>query len=137
MKEAGMISRELFESGQFPAESVLLSIKEHAGIETDSEDRHRLLRGMSRASGLRGALTGGTLGLGLRFDGNLPMTPGRGTTPRYPVFIETFEERFGSLNCSELLGCDIGTEDGVRYFRTTTWRKNLYEHYGGTAGMVM
>lgn len=68
--------------------------------------------GMSRTSGLCGALTGGIMALGMLY--------GRTSSDDsvYLVFALTerlvrgFEKAFGSRNCTDLLGCDIGTKEG-------------------------
>jgi hypothetical protein len=28
-----------------------------------------------------------------------------------------FESKFGSTNCKDLIGCDLGTEEGQKHFR--------------------
>ena len=37
-----------------------------------------------------------------------------------------FEERFGSINCQELIGCNLGTDEGQEFFRAN----NLHEQCG-------
>ncbi len=32
--------------------------------------------------------------------------------------LETFEARFGSTNCRDLTGCDLGTDEGQNYFKS-------------------
>jgi hypothetical protein len=32
--------------------------------------------------------------------------------------LETFEARFGTTNCQDLTGCDLGTDEGQNYFKS-------------------
>ena len=45
---------------------------------------------------------------------------GEGTAPAYEMtarFARAFEERFGSLQCREILGCDLATPEGYTRFQ--------------------
>ena len=110
---------ELFDQGYYCAESVLLSVAEAAGKSEglSLEIATGFCSGMSRTAGPCGAVTGAVMALGLvsgRSDAdqsverNDQRTRGMGAR---------FGERFGSGNCSELLGCDLGTAEGQARFR--------------------
>ena len=51
--------------------------------------------------------------------------------------LEIFESKYGSTNCQQLTGCDLGTDEGQEIFRNN----NLSEKCKGiteqAAGMVM
>jgi C_GCAxxG_C_C family probable redox protein len=111
-------SRELFESGFFCAESVLLAVAEHEGIESDLIPRMAtgFCGGMSRSSGLCGALTGGIMALGLLYGRDTPESSRDTVYSLVQQLVRDFKERFGSHNCTELLGCDLSTPQGRETF---------------------
>ena len=119
MKDVAARSRELFHSGYFCAESVLMAVAEHQGIESPLIPRIAtgFCGGMSRTSGLCGALTGGIMGLNIVFGRD----SAEGSRDRnYAVvaqYIKDFEKQFGSVHCSDLLGCDLSTAEGERTFK--------------------
>jgi len=128
-------SGELFQSGLYCAESVLLAIAEAKGIESDLLPKIAtgFCGGVSRTCGMCGAVSGGIMAIGLFIGRNSPaesQMPAYGTVQR---FLDQFAERFGSTNCRDLIGCDLGTDEGHNYFETN----NLIEkcrHFteGGT-----
>ncbi|UCD91440.1 MAG: C_GCAxxG_C_C family protein [Desulfobacterales bacterium] len=73
--------------------------------------------GMSRTDGLCGALIGGIMALGILFGRN---SAGDSHYKIYALterLIHDFENHFGSRNCSDLLGCDISTNEGDAIFK--------------------
>ena len=120
MRNVAKRSRELFESGFLCAESVLLAIAEHKGIRSEliPSIATGFCGGMSKTSGLCGALTGGILALNMLYGRNSADNI-KSKDINYDLvawFISDFKERFGSANCSELLGCDVSTEEGMRIY---------------------
>jgi C_GCAxxG_C_C family probable redox protein len=95
----GARSRELFDSGFYCAESVLLAVAESKGIESDLIPKIAtgLCSGVSRTCGMCGAVSGGILAISL--------LTGR-SSPR----------DFGTTNCRHLIDCDLGTEEGQKTF---------------------
>ena len=121
LDEAAQRSRELFESGFYCAESVLLAISEHQHIESDvlPQVATGFCSGMSRLCGPCGAVTGAIMGLGLALGRH---TPNESVDPTYHAvrqFIQEFEQQFGTFNCQELTGVDLGTPEGQEQFRAT------------------
>ncbi len=120
MKDVEARSRELFESGFFCAESVLLAISEWKGIESELIPgiATGFCGGMSRTSGLCGALTGGIMALNMVYGRN---APDQAADRNYAIaarFIREFETHFGSANCTDLLGCDLGAAEGMEMFQS-------------------
>jgi len=37
--------------------------------------------------------------------------------------LKTFEARFGSTNCKDLIQCDLGTDEGQEYFKNNNIRE--------------
>jgi C_GCAxxG_C_C family probable redox protein len=111
-------SGELFDSGFYCAESVLLSIAESKGIKSDLIPKIAtgFCGGISRTSGLCGAVAGGIMALNMMTGRN---SPDESVEKNYAVvrkFIEVFESEFGSTNCLQLTGCDLGTGEGQEKF---------------------
>jgi C_GCAxxG_C_C family probable redox protein len=117
-EQAPQRSRELFQSGFFCAESVLLAIAESHGIYSDLIPRIAtgFCSGISRSGGMCGAVSGAIMGIGLVAGRNFPA---ESLEPAYTLvqkLIRTFEEQYGSVNCRQLIGFDLDTEAGQRYF---------------------
>ncbi len=48
-------------------------------------------------------------------------SPSESVLPAYDTvrkLLELFEARFGSTNCRDLTGCDLGTDEGQDYFKS-------------------
>jgi len=48
-------------------------------------------------------------------------SPSESVLPAYDKarrLLELFEARFGSTNCRDLTGCDLGTDEGQNYFKS-------------------
>jgi C_GCAxxG_C_C family probable redox protein len=109
----------LFTSGLYCAESVLLAVAEAYG------KAHPLIPGIatgfcggvSRTSGMCGALAGGVMALGLLTGRSTPQESRDLCYALSHRLVCRFREQFGSTQCTELLGCDIATADGMRCFR--------------------
>jgi C_GCAxxG_C_C family probable redox protein len=75
--------------------------------------------GIGRLGGTCGAVTGAIMALGLRH-GHTKATIVRGKEEAYRLardLVHRFVERNGSLNCKDLLGCDLGTPEGAQIAR--------------------
>lgn len=117
-EQASQRSLELFKSGYFCAESVLLALAENQGIHSDLIPKIAtgFCSGISRTGGMCGAVSGAIMGINL--------TAGRNSTsesiePSYTLtnkLISQFEREYGSVICRQLLGCDLATETGQQYF---------------------
>lgn len=69
--------------------------------------------GMGRTGGACGAATGAIAIIGLHTGSDKADQAAKENTYRIVrEFVAGFEEEFGSVNCKELLGCDIGTPSG-------------------------
>lgn len=73
--------------------------------------------GMARTSGMCGAITGGILALNLVLGRETPSDSIEENYKAVQKLIEKFEKRFCSTNCTELLHCDLGTDEGQERFR--------------------
>jgi C_GCAxxG_C_C family probable redox protein len=112
-------SGDFFQSGYYCAESVLLAIAESKGIESDLLPKIAtgFCGGVSRTCGMCGAVSGGIMAIGL-FSGRTAAD--ESVLPTYEAvqeLLKRFAGRFGSTNCRELTGCDLGTDEGQNYFK--------------------
>jgi C_GCAxxG_C_C family probable redox protein len=111
-------SGELFQSGLYCAESVLLAIAESKGIQSDLIPKIAtgFCGGISRTCGMCGAVSGSIMAINLFVGRNSPEDSAQ---PAYAVvrsMLQKFETKFGSTNCKDLTGCDLGTEEGHKRF---------------------
>ena len=75
--------------------------------------------GLGRNGFLCGAVAAATMIIGLQ-------GRGKGKKRVYPVvdrFINDFKSRFGSVNCRELIGVDLKTEEGLAYLKEEGHKK--------------
>jgi C_GCAxxG_C_C family probable redox protein len=117
-EQAPQRSVELFKSGFFCAESVLLAIAESQGIHSDLIPRIAtgFCSGVSRTGGMCGAVSGAMMGINIVAGRN---SASESIEPSYVLvqkLISAFEKEYGSVNCRQLIGCDLGKEEGQRYF---------------------
>jgi C_GCAxxG_C_C family probable redox protein len=129
---------DLFASGYYCAESVLLAIAEEHGIESDLIPALAtgFCSGMARRCGPCGALTGGIMAIGLILGRRTAQDSVEPAYQAVQALLHAFEAEFGSRGCHEILGCDLGTEAGQETFS----RENLIERctriVGRTAGLT-
>jgi C_GCAxxG_C_C family probable redox protein len=117
-EQASQRSQELFRSGFFCAESVLLAIAENRGIQSDLIPKIAtgFCSGISRSGGLCGAVSGAIMGLNLVIGRSSPSESIEISYALTQKLISQFEKQVGSVNCRQLIGCDLATEAGQRYF---------------------
>jgi len=111
-------SLALFESGMFCAESVLQTMAEAYGIKNALIPKLAtgFCGGVARTSGMCGALAGGIMAMGLLSGRCKPADSKDLCYSLTHRFVETFRVQFGSTQCTDLLGCDISTPEGIETF---------------------
>ena len=117
-EQASQRSLELFRSGFFCAESVLQAIAESQGIQSDLIPRIAtgFCSGISRTGGMCGAVSGAIMGLNLVAGRNSPAESLELSYCLIQKLIGRFEKQHGSVNCRQLIGCDLASQAGQRYF---------------------
>jgi C_GCAxxG_C_C family probable redox protein len=112
-------AQELFASGYHCSESVLLAFAELKGIHSDLIPRiaSGFGGGVSRTCGMCGAVSGAVMSINLVKGRNTPLESSDANYALVRTLQKRFTERNGSTNCRELLGCDLGTEEGQRFFK--------------------
>jgi C_GCAxxG_C_C family probable redox protein len=112
-------STALFGSGFYCAESVLLAIAESQGLSDPAVPK--IATGfcgrVSRSSGMCGALAGGIMAIGLLTGRSAPDESRDRCYALSHNLVGRFRERYGTTQCTELLGCDLSTAEGSRDFR--------------------
>jgi C_GCAxxG_C_C family probable redox protein len=118
---------ELFRDGYVCAEGVLMAYGPDLGLDQKTAQRLALPLGggLAHCGKTCGAVTGALLVLGLK--------SGTTTTDDKPRrkeilgqsrrFMEAFATRCGSVECSQLLGCDISTPEGFAVFQSQNLRQ--------------
>ncbi len=119
-------SRELFNTSDYCAESVLLAIAESRDIHSDLIPciAAGFCSDMARTGGQCGAVSGAMMGMGLITGRHSATETVDHNYALIQELMKRFEEWFGSTNCRTLLGCDLGTTEGQQTFQTN----NLIEH---------
>ncbi|MGE5256442.1 MAG: C-GCAxxG-C-C family protein [Hyphomicrobiales bacterium] len=110
---------ELFSSGMYCAESVLQAVAEAHG-QLDPlipKIATGFCGGISRTSGMCGALAGGIMALGLLTGRSSPQESKDQCYALSHRLVCLFRKKFGSTQCTDLLGCDISTAYRTQRFR--------------------
>lgn len=131
-------SGELFESGLYCAESVLLAIAESKGIMSDLIPKIAtgFCSGVSRTCGTCGAVSGAILAINLFTGRNAPSESVVESYSAVRKMLGMFESRFGSTNCRDLIGCDLGTEEGQDFFKSNNLREQCKQYTEEATGMA-
>jgi C_GCAxxG_C_C family probable redox protein len=137
--QAPQRSLELFRSGFFCAESVLLAIAESQGIESDLIPRIAtgFCSGISRTGGMCGAVSGAIMGINLVTGRNSPAESLEANYALIQKLISRFESQYGSINCLQLLGCDLATKAGQRYFTENHLMESCLQYAEGATRMAL
>jgi C_GCAxxG_C_C family probable redox protein len=112
-------SAALWDSGLYCAESVLLACAEELGIQSDLIPRIAtgFCGGVSDTCGMCGAVSGAIMAISLAVGRNAPGEPPVAAYTLTRQFLAAFAQEFGSTNCRELTGCDLGTPEGQRAYQ--------------------
>ena len=119
-----------FESGLSCSQAIVVTYAPLFGIS--QEDAIRMSRafggGMGHLSETCGAVTGAFMVIGIQ-------SPGVGMQIKEETYclVQKFAEKFkianNSLNCTQLLGCDLGTSDGRDYYKEQGRKKSHCTKY--------
>jgi C_GCAxxG_C_C family probable redox protein len=139
LDRAAQRSNEFWESGFYCAESVLLALAEEQEIQSDLIPRIAtgFCSGVARSCGMCGAVSGAILGLSLCNGRN---SPDESVDDAYAIIRELmglFVEKFGSINCQELIGCDLDTDEGQEFFRANNLHEQCGQYVEEAARMAM
>jgi len=129
-EQASQHSVDLFKSGFFCAESVLLAIAESLGIQSEYIPKIAtgFCSGMSRTGGMCGAVCGAIMGINHVTGRSSPAESIENNYSLTQKLISLFEKQYGSVNCRQLIGCDLGTEEGQRYFLENNLMERCHQY---------
>lgn len=121
---------EYFDSGFYCAESVLLALAHHLGLDSPWIPRIAtgFCNGVSQTWGSCGAYSGGVLALNLALGRNDPRDPVADNYDAIQRFTEEFRSTCGGGRCSELLGCDLQTQEGRQVYRENNLHAQCREY---------
>lgn len=119
IETASRRSRELFNSGYRCAESVLMAVAESKNIQSDLIPRiaSGFCSGLAHTNGTCGAVSGAIIAINLMKGRSDPTESTEENYKAIQEFIEGFQKLFHSIQCGELTGCDLGTEEGATAFK--------------------
>jgi C_GCAxxG_C_C family probable redox protein len=135
------VAEARFQNGYSCSQSVFSALAERWNIVPDVSLRVSagFGGGIARSAGICGCVTGGIMALGLAQHGIDPeanRSEKEKTAEVCRQFMRTFQERNGSNLCSELLGCDISTPEGLAVHRQGVHRSLCTKLVRDAVGIV-
>jgi C_GCAxxG_C_C family probable redox protein len=122
-----------FDSGFSCSQAVLTAFAKEMGLPADVTNRlaSAFAGGIARRSLTCGAVSGALMVIGLiygrdRADDDAAKEE---TFRKANEFCGLFIEKHGSINCGELLGCDLATQEGRKYFKENQLSKMKCRHF--------
>ena len=117
---------------------MLLALAEQQGIRSDviPQIATGFCGGMARTGGLCGAVSGAVMGIGLALGRSTPEDSRERLSAAVPAFLGRFRAQFGSLDCPELTGCDLGTPEGQAKFHAENRRLDCHRFVAEAARLA-
>lgn len=137
--QVGKSAEDYFASGLYCAESVVLAVAGAWKIESDLLPKiaTAFCSGMARTGGQCGALSGAIMAVSMVTGRS---NAGQSLQDCYALvqqLLREFEREFGARNCSDLLGCDLGTPEGQAIFRERALHERCQKYTGRAAEMAV
>lgn len=128
----------LYNDGFYCAECVVQAVADHYSLESELLPRLAtgFCSGMARTGGTCGAVTGGVLALSLFLGRATAEQPVEANYALVQAFVDGFRQEFGTLNCSDLLGCDLGADAGQQQFQDQDLQQRCRSYSGYAAETV-
>lgn len=119
----------LFDAGYCCAESVLKAVADELNIKSDLIPRiaSGFCGGVSRTRGMCGAVSGAVMAINMIKGRQLPDQSQEENYLAVQRLLTDFRNEFGSLNCFDLTGCDLATDQGQELFK----RNNIHDRCSG------
>ena len=73
--------------------------------------------GIARTGNICGVVSGAIMAISLFYGRSHPEESSQVCYSIVNKFLTAFEEKFGSTNCRQLIGCDLNTEEGQKIFK--------------------
>jgi C_GCAxxG_C_C family probable redox protein len=93
--------------------------------------------GVSRTCGICGAVSGAIMVLSLFYGRSLPGDSIETCYATVQRMTDMFEKKFGSTNCKQLIGCDLGTKEGQDTFMSNNLIEQCRKYTEEATRMVM
>jgi len=119
MKSISERSLELFKSGYYCTESILIAAAEKLGIESDLIPRiaSGFGSGVAETNGTCGAVPGAVMAIGLLCGRNNSAESIKQNYQLTQEFVEKFKESFKNTSCTALTKCNPSTTEGKKKFK--------------------
>lgn len=97
----------------------MLSVTESQGLQSDLIPRIAtgFCGGIARTSNICGAVSGAIMAVNICYGRMDPGTPPDKNYAKVREMIGLFETQFGTVNCRDLTGCDLATQEGQQHFK--------------------
>ncbi len=118
---------------------MLLSVAESKGVQSELIPKIAtgFCAGISRTCDLCGAVGGAVMAISLFSGRSKPDDSNETCFKMVQELFDMFEKKFGSTNCKELTGCDLGTEEGRTAFKKENKKNKCMIFTKEAAGMAM
>lgn len=132
-------SKQLFDSGYGCAEAVLMAVSEYKNIQSDLIPRiaSGLCGGMGKTNGMCGAVSGAVLALSLVYGRDSQDEPKDLLNEKIQQLVAFFKEKYETINCSQLTGCDLSTLEGLNKFEKLNKHAQCCEFVGEATGKTI
>lgn len=99
-------------------ESVLLALKDHLGIDSKLIPRigTAIGAGVSLNGLLCGAISSVVMMIGIKYGRNSPEENPKPVWDMADKYVSEFRERFGAVNCRQLTGLNLKTDEGLKEY---------------------
>lgn len=128
-----------FDEGYYCAESVLLAVCDHYGIQSPwiPKIATGFCSGVARTGGLCGAYTGAVMAVNLFSGRETPKASLEKTYRAVNCLTDLFKARFGSTGCPELIHCRLDTPAGQQQFKEDNLILKCRQYTIAAAAMAM
>ena len=92
--------------------------------------------GMARTGGMCGAISGGILAISLIHGRDNPEQDVTPSYDRIQDLLYQFEQKFGAINCYDLIQCDLRTEEGQTKFSDENLSRQCQDYVESVAKMI-
>ena len=131
-------AEKIFVEGFSCSQAILMTYCEQYGF--DKQKAKVIARafggGMGRTCQTCGAVTGSYMVLGLKFEQENEKDAKNKTYELVKIFDRKFKEKHGSVNCKQLLGCDLGTSEGQDYYKQNHLNENCKMYVSDAATIL-
>jgi C_GCAxxG_C_C family probable redox protein len=130
---------ELFQSGYYCAESVLLALVESNEIDSEiiPQIATGFCSGVARTGDICGAVAGAIMGIGLKYGRKTPQDPREQCYQMVRSLLGQFSEQFGGTTCLVLTGVHLDTEEGQAEYKANQTIQQCTQYVGYATRLVI